>query len=148
MPPVIRDTPFWNPVKVPMALFGTVHIPRAIRERLEASDPERLKDLVDHEMVHVARQHALGMLGWHLRYALSPRFRWNEEKAAYWTSIRRRLLRGDRLGPVERDRFAAVLAGRAYFWMCSKPEARAFLDAVIESVATEARPVVQKGPLP
>ena len=136
----VRDTPWWFPFPHPFAPFGRIYLPKKLRERLLRTAPEQLADIIEHEMIHVARQHARGMLRWHLLYALSKRFRWNEEKAAYHASLRRRLARGDRPSDRELDRMAATLSGRLYLWMTDLVTARAFLDAVIAEHDEEVGP--------
>lgn len=131
IPAQIRDWPRWFPFPRPMALYGRILLPRGLRARLEQEDPEALLDILDHEMMHVARQHARGMLRWHLLYVLSKRFRWNEEKAAYASCLGRRVARGDVPTPEERERLSQILSGRPYVYMTDGPTARSFICAVI-----------------
>jgi hypothetical protein len=126
--------PWWWPFtrSAPMAVWGRVWLPRGLRERLSRTDPERLGDIIEHETIHVARQHARGMALWHLRYVLSRRFRWDEEKAAYHASLTRLRQRGGTLAPHERAMLARLLAGPRYGFMTRRPAARAFIDAVLD----------------
>ena len=129
----IRDRPRWWPVpaNTSMAVFGRIYIPRRLREELERTDPELLADIVEHETIHVARQHARGMLRWHLMYVFSRRFRWEEEKAAYYASLTRLRSRGGDLSEVERAALARRLSRWPYGFMTSAESARAFIDAVL-----------------
>jgi hypothetical protein len=119
----------WNR-DAPMAFWGTVYLPEGLGERLAGT--EELADVLDHEAIHVARQHARGMARWHLRYALSRRFRWREEMAAYHSSLGRLRARGATLDAAARERLAAALAGPKYLFMTTRAEARAFLDGVLD----------------
>lgn len=130
---LVRNKPWWMGVvngEAPLALWGTIYLPKRLRERLAGT--ARLDDILDHEAIHVARQHARGMARWHLRYALSRRFRWREEMAAYHSSLGRLRARGETLGAAERVRLAAALAGPKYLFMTTKKEARAFVDACLD----------------
>jgi hypothetical protein len=125
----VREKPWWLRLmnaQAPIAFWGTVYLPPKFRERLAGTS--RLDDVIDHESIHVARQHARGMARWHLLYALSPRFRWREEQAAYHSSLRRLRARGETLAPEARDRLARELSGAKYLFMTTRREARAFID--------------------
>ncbi len=130
----IRTKPLWlrlfNRRQV-LAFFGKVYFPPGLREQLERDAPERLADILDHESIHVARQHARGMVPWHLLYVLSRSFRWQEERAAYHSSLRRARTRGAAPDEAERERLAAALSGATYLFMTSKGEARAFIDRTL-----------------
>jgi len=131
----IREKPLWMRLMnrdAAVAFFGNVYLPKGLKERLEREDPERLSDLVDHEMIHVARQHAAGMVRWHLGYVLSRRARWREERAAYHSTLRRLRARGRDLAGDQRERLARELSGVRYLFMTSREEARAFIDRVLE----------------
>ena len=137
----VREKPWWLGLwnrSAPMALFGTVYLPKGLRERL--SGTPRLDDILDHEAIHVARQHAHGMVRWHLRYVFDRRFRWREERAAYHSSLTRMRDRGDVLGDEQRDRLAAELASRKYLFMTSRAAARAFIDACLAPPAPRPEP--------
>lgn len=132
----IREKPWWLRLfnaDAPIAFFGTVYLPPRLQKRLAGSP--RLEEILDHEAIHVARQHARGMLRWHLRYALDRRFRWREEKAAYHSSLRLLRARGGTLPPAERERLARVLAGPKYLFMTTRREARAFIDECLDLTA-------------
>lgn len=125
----IRHKPWWLRLwapSAPIAFFGTIYIPREVRARLEGTP--LFDDIVDHEMIHVARQHAKGMVRWHFRYLFDARFRWREEMAAYHSQLRRMRARGDTLSAERRDRLARELSGPKYLFMASRREARAFID--------------------
>lgn len=131
----VRTKPLWMRLwarSAVIAFWGAVYFPPGMRERLEREDPERLADILDHEMIHIARQWAWGRLPWHLSYALSRRFRWQEERAAYHSSLARLRARGATLSAEERERLAATLAGPTYLFMTTKARARAFIDRVLD----------------
>jgi hypothetical protein len=119
-----------------VAFFGNVYFPPGLRERLEREDPARLADILDHEAIHVARQHAAGMVSWHLRYALRPSFRWLEEAAAYHSTFARMRARGEVPDAAERERIARELSGAKYLFMTSRAAARAFVDQVFDARAS------------
>ncbi len=132
----VREKPFWLKVfnrRAAVALLGTVYLPGGFRARHEGT--ARFDDVLDHESIHVARQHAAGMLRWHLLYALSRRFRWEEEKAAYRSELRRLRARGEDLAPEARERLAAELAGAKYLYMTDAATARAFIDEALREPA-------------
>jgi hypothetical protein len=134
MPLSIRTKPLWMRLfnrGAVIAFFGRVYFPPGLRERLEREDPERLADILDHESIHVGRQHALGIVRWHLDYVLSRRFRWQEEQAAYHSGLSRLRSRGGTLSEAERDRLADRLSGPMYLYMTSRKEARGFIDWVL-----------------
>ena len=125
----VREKPLWLRLfnaQAPLALWGTVYLPPGLRESL-AGRPE-LDDILDHEAIHVARQHAHGMAAWHAGYVFSRRFRWREEQAAYHSSLGRLRVRGEPMSEAARDDLAARLSGRMYLFMTSKRDARAFID--------------------
>ena len=132
MPLRVRDKPFWMKVfnrRAVVALLGTVYLPTGFRERHEGTP--RYADVLDHESIHIARQHAVGMVRWHLRYALSRRFRWEEEKSAYGSELRRVRARGEDLSEEERRSLAADLSGPKYLFMTDAATARAFIDEAL-----------------
>jgi hypothetical protein len=132
MPLRVRDKPWWMKVfnrRAVVAFFGTVYLPAGFRERY-AGTPH-YDDVLDHEAIHVARQHAAGMWRWHLRYVLSRRFRWEEEKAAYRSQLRRLRDRGEDLAEADRERLAADLSGGMYLFMTDRSTARAFVEEAL-----------------
>ncbi len=131
----VRDKPWWMRTwnrRATIAFFGTVYLPKGFRAAFEGT--VAMEDVLDHEAIHVARQHAAGMWRWHARYVLSRRFRWQEERAAYHSTLRRRAARGEALGDAERERLAAVLSGWQYLRMTDRATARAFIDAALAEV--------------
>jgi hypothetical protein len=131
----VRVKPLWMRIfnrSATIAFWGNVYLPPGERERLERDDPERLADILDHEMIHVARQHAFGVARWHLKYLVSRKFRWHEEMAAYHSSLRRVRARGRTLAPEERALLAKRLAGPGYVFMTSEAAARRFIDRIFE----------------
>lgn len=139
----IRTKPLWMRIfsrRAVVAFFGRVYFPPGVRERLEREDPQRLADILDHEMIHVARQHARGMVRWHVLYALSRRFRWQEEMAAYHSSLKRAKARGAVPSEEDRERLAAALSGWKYLFMTTRERARRFIDRTIAQEPPPAPP--------
>jgi len=131
----VRTKPLWMRLwnrSAVIAFWGAVYFPPGLRERLERDEPERLRDLLDHEMIHVARQHGRGMAAWHVGYALSRAFRWREEMAAYHSSLGRLRARGETLDAAARERLAGELSGGKYLFMTSRERARRFVDRCLD----------------
>jgi hypothetical protein len=131
----IRVKPLWMRLvnrEAVVAFLGRAYFPPGMHERLAKEDPERLADILDHEMIHVARQRGRGMIAWHVLYALSRDFRWQEEMAAYHSSLRRLRARGADLDEAARERLARDLSGWKYLFMTSRERARRFVDRVLD----------------
>ncbi len=113
---------------VPTALWGRCRRPAragaALRARLGAG-------LDEHARIGCARQWARGRLRWHLGYLFSKRFRWEEEKAAWWAWIAWRVRRGRPPEPAAREALVRLLAGPSYGYMTDRREAARFVAAAL-----------------
>lgn len=121
-----KTLPAWVPLSRPVACWGTIWAPRRARGDglLAAADEERAR-------VALARQWGRGRLAWHLRYLLSRRFRWDEERAGWLAAIERRLLGGGEVGPEQMDRIARRIADRLFFGVADLAEARRFVARAV-----------------
>lgn len=84
-------------------------------------------DLLAHEYVHSYRQFRLGLTQWLALYTLNQGFKRNEEKLAYYVSIKRRLLRKEK---IDKPHYIKSMSTN-YFGMMTKEEAKQWIESVI-----------------
>lgn len=66
------------------AIYPYVYLPRSIYKDVHDTHPSPYNiALVLHEQEHITRAKNYGVMRWYLRYIFSPRFRFEEELAAY-----------------------------------------------------------------
>lgn len=122
---------------VPAAIWGRVLVPRQPLGNRAGSESARYGDLLWQEQNRMARQRARGLFAWHLRWLLSRRFRWGEEKACVYAVLRKRLQEARTPSEAEFDGWADRLGADGVFGLTDRHTARRFLEAAIRELGAQ-----------
>ncbi|MCX6706424.1 MAG: hypothetical protein NTV24_05005 [Candidatus Woesebacteria bacterium] len=122
----------WFSSYTAQAIYPNIYFPKETYEKLCSKNPDlKYVAVLLHEQTHIERQRKLGWVKWGAKYALFPKFRFNEELEAIKVQMSY-LKKHNRKFDVEKG--ARYLSGWLYFRPVSYKTVRRILEKVWKGI--------------